>query len=1033
MTPEQDTFIQSVRNALFSLTLITWLLTTVLYASCQQQSCGCLFNDSCLWLTSVLAVMVSGDSRSRTYDRQRARDVDHRREQRDRSRSPNASDRRSGDRHDRKRKHSVDRSPHYRRRRSRSPDVKSKPANEETLTKPVSMDIFDIKNKDAEKKLEEEMQKRKERIERWRAERRARLIASGQIDIASESKATQAKAWTLEDDAEDDENDEVEDNSENANGENATPTTLPAKSEEGEDEPDPLDLFMEEVHQEIRQTRGLKPEEVGTGSSGSSKVIMVTKVNLQKEKVKGDIVEQNADALEYSDEEQDVDIEQAMSSLASQAKQLPITDHSKVYYRPFRKDFYVEVPELKRMSQEEVEAYREQLEGIRVRGKNCPKPIKKWAQCGCSRRLLELLKKYNYEKPTPIQAQSIPAILCGRDVIGIAKTGSGKTLAFLVPMFRHILDQPPLDEMDGPIAMVMTPTRELAMQIAKECKRFSRPLGLTTVCVYGGTGISEQIAELKRGTEIIVCTPGRMIDMLAANNGKVTNLRRITYLVLDEADRMFDMGFEPQVMKIIANIRPDRQTIMFSATFPRQMEALARKTLQKPIEVTVGNRSVVCRDVEQHAFVLEEEQKFLKLLELLGIYQELGNVLIFVDKQERADELVTDLMRAGYPCAPLHGGIDQFDRDSTISDFKKGVINLLVATSVAARGLDVKNMIMVVNYDCPNHYEDYVHRVGRCGRAGNKGYAFTFLLPSGQERNAGDLVKAFELAGQEVPLPLQMIWEAYVKQMASEGKTVKQGGGYGGHGYKFDEAEAEAVKSKRSMEKLVHGLQASDDDEEDIDQQIQSLMKSTRRVTEGSGLSVSMSGGQGAVQGNQQALEKAKQLARQINMERNIGVGAKDVTQQTAEAVLKGAITGPVNVSAKTIAQQLAEKLNEKLNYVPSEAPQQEQQQVFSRYEEELEINDFPQQVRWRITSRETLSQIQEYAEVGISVKGSYVPQGKEPKEGDRRLYLCIEATSELSIGRAKAEIVRVLKEELRKLASMSSAQMYNKAKYRVV
>ncbi|KHJ43271.1 hypothetical protein D918_06505 [Trichuris suis] len=232
---------------------------------------------------------------------------------------------------------------------------------------------------------------------------------------------------------------------------------------------------------------------------------------------------------------------------------------------------------------------------------------------------------------------------------------------------------------------------------------------------------------------------------------------------------------------------------------------------------------------------------------------------------------------------------------------------------------------------------------------------------------------------------------------------------------------------------LSFDVSASDDDEEDIDQQIQSLMKSTRRVTEGSGLSVSMSGGQGAVQGNQQALEKAKQLARQINMERNIGVGAKDVTQQTAEAVLKGAITGPVNVSAKTIAQQLAEKLNEKLNYVPSEAPQQEQQQVFSRYEEELEINDFPQQVRWRITSRETLSQIQEYAEVGISVKGSYVPQGKEPKEGDRRLYLCIEATSELSIGRAKAEIVRVLKEELRKLASMSSAQMYNKAKYRVV
>ncbi|XP_003366432.1 Pre-mRNA-processing ATP-dependent RNA helicase PRP5, partial [Trichinella spiralis] len=213
------------------------------------------------------------------------------------------------------------------------------------------------------------------------------------------------------------------------------------------------------------------------------------------------------------------------------------------------------------------------------------------------------VKKYNYEKPTPIQAQAIPAILCGRDVIGIAKTGSGKTLAFLIPMFRHVLDQPPLDDMDGPIGnerpvqycalvtLIMTPTRELAMQIAKECKKFSRPLNLSTVCVYGGTGISEQIAELKRGAEIIVCTPGRMIDMLAANNGKVTNLRRVTYLVLDEADRMFDMGFEPQVSKIIGNIRPDRQTVMFSATFPRQMEALARKVLEKPIEIILGNRS----------------------------------------------------------------------------------------------------------------------------------------------------------------------------------------------------------------------------------------------------------------------------------------------------------------------------------------------------------------------------------------------------------------------------------------------------------
>merc|ERR1719319_382434 len=290
--------------------------------------------------------------------------------------------------------------------------------------------------------------------------------------------------------------------------------------------------------------------------------------------------------------------------------------------------------------------------------------------------------------------------MSGRDCIGIAKTGSGKTLAFLLPLFRHIADQEELEEGDGPISIIMTPTRELCLQIGKEVRKFIKAVGgARVVCVYGGTGISEQIAELKRGAEIIVCTPGRMIDMLAANSGKVTNLKRVTFLVLDEADRMFDMGFEPQVMRVMENCRPDRQTVMFSATFPRQMEGLARRILQKPIEVQVGGRSVVAKEIEQHVAVLEEETKFLKLLEILGNYVDLGQVIVFVDKQEHADGLLKDLMNASYTsCSSLHGGIDQYDRDST---------------TVAARGLDVKKLVLVVNYDCPNHYEDYVHRPGR--------------------------------------------------------------------------------------------------------------------------------------------------------------------------------------------------------------------------------------------------------------------------------------------------------------------------------
>lgn len=423
--------------------------------------------------------------------------------------------------------------------------------------------------------------------------------------------------------------------------------------------------------------------------------------------------------------------------------------------------------------------------------------------------------------------------MSGRDLIGIAKTGSGKTLAFLLPMFRHILDQPPLEETDGPIAVIMTPTRELCMQIGKDIKKFTKSLNLHAVCVYGGTGISEQIAELKRGAEIIVCTPGRMIDMLAANGGKVTNLRRVTYIVLDEADRMFDMGFEPQVMRIIDNVRPDRQTVMFSATFPRQMEALARRILQKPIEVQVGGRSVVCKEVEQHVVVIEEDQKFLKLLELLGLYQEHGSIIVFVDKQENADILLKELMKAAYNCLSLHGGIDQFDRDSTIVDFKSGKVKLLIATSVAARGLDVKHLILVVNYDCPNHYEDYVHRCGRTGRAGNKGFAYTFITPE-QSRYAGDIIRAFELASVQVPEPLRNLWDSYKNKQESEGKKVHSGGGFSGKGFKFDENEAAAVNERKKFQKAALGLADSDDEdlEHDIDQQIESMFATKRTVKE---------------------------------------------------------------------------------------------------------------------------------------------------------------------------------------------------------
>ena len=593
----------------------------------------------------------------------------------------------------------------------------------------------------------------------------------------------------------------------------------------------------------------------------------------------------------------------------------------------------------------------------------------------------------------------------------------------------------------------MTPTRELCTQIGREVRKFLRALkGVRCVCVYGGTTISEQIAELKRGAEIIVCTPGRMIEMLAANSGKVTNMHRVTYVVLDEADRMFDMGFEPQVMRIIDICRPDKQMVMFSATFPRQMEALARRILMKPVEVAVGGKSIVCADIEQTVHIVEEEQKFLKLLEVLGKLSVEGQVIIFVDKQEHADSLLKDLMNASYTsCASLHGGIDQYDRDSTITNFKQGKIKHLVATSICARGLDVKELVLVLNYDCPNHYEDYVHRCGRTGRAGNKGFAHTFLTLE-QGRLAHDIIKALELSDALVPDELRKLWDDYKKQQEELGKKVKTGGGFGGSGFKFDESEATYTSEKKKFQKTVFGLQDSDDEdvEHQIDQQIEELMTSTRTVktvtaaeAASTGLvtganvapGANIGGGQPNVASDK--LEAAKRIAARLNLKNN----PKGVTQQAAESYLSGRPGQPL-ITTKTVAEHLAAKLNAKLNYQPTDeaaaGPAPDTKETFQKYEEELVINDFPQQARWKVTSKEALAQISEYSDAGITVRGTYFPSAKEPPEGERKLFLAIESTNELSVQKAKVEITRLLKEELMKIQT-SGIQRINKGRYKVL
>ncbi|KAF3273824.1 pre-mRNA processing RNA-helicase [Orbilia oligospora] len=684
----------------------------------------------------------------------------------------------------------------------------------------------------------------------------------------------------------------------------------------------------------------------------------------------------------------------AMASKMKKKKELPTVDHSKVQYEPFRKSFYVEPAELADMSTQEVNDLRLVLDGIKVRGANCPKPVQKWSLLGLPSATLDVINKLEYEKPTSIQAQAIPAIMSGRNVIGVAKTGSGKTMAFLLPMFRHIKDQRPLENLEGPIALVMTPTRELATQIFKESKPFLKALNLRGVCAYGGSPIKDQIAELKRGAEFIVCTPGRMIDLLAANSGRVTNLKRVTYVVLDEADRMFDMGFEPQVMRIIGNIRPDRQTVLFSATFPSQMEALARKVLIKPVEIVVGARSVVAAEVSQIVEVRTETTKFARLLEILGeLYDKEDDArsLVFVDRQESADSLLSDLMKRGYATMSLHGGKDQIDRDSTISDFKAGVSQVLVATSVAARGLDVKQLKLVVNYDCPNHMEDYVHRVGRTGRAGNKGTAVTFITPD-QERYAHDIAKALKLSGQDVPEEVQKLVSSFTEKVKA-GKEKASSSGFGGKGLDRLDQERETA---RKRERKAYGEEGNEGEEPDAEGEEVKTKTAIAATTTGS---------------------------KGPNLDDAIVVHKRDPAALAALAAAAAAAAGsPSGASNAAAANSVLDKVLAatsdiqkrltKANVLRSGAPIDNKGPDAGAYHATLEINDFPQKARWAVTNRTNIAKVLEATGTSITTKGSYYAAGKAPAAGqDPKLYILVEGDTELVVTNAMRELKRLLAE----------------------
>jgi ATP-dependent RNA helicase RhlE len=335
-------------------------------------------------------------------------------------------------------------------------------------------------------------------------------------------------------------------------------------------------------------------------------------------------------------------------------------------------------------------------------------------------RLLAGIKRAGYQMPTPIQNQAIPAALAGHDLIGTAQTGTGKTAAFVLPILHKLMHGPRKDTR----ALIVTPTRELAEQINQTIRMLSAGTHLRSATIYGGVGANPQIQALRKGVEIIVACPGRLLDLMARGH---VRLNRVEVLVLDEADRMFDMGFLPDVRRIIKAVPAQRQTMLFSATFPREVEKLANQSLQKPQRIAVG----ISRPAHTVSHALYPVPQHLKRGLLLALLKQTDteSVLIFTRTKHRARRLQHQIKKAGYKATSLHSDRTQNQRQAALKGFKNGQYQIMVATDIAARGLDVDSISHVVNFDMPDTADAYIHRIGRTGRAKRTGDAFTLVTP----------------------------------------------------------------------------------------------------------------------------------------------------------------------------------------------------------------------------------------------------------------------------------------------------------------
>ncbi|CCH60852.1 hypothetical protein TBLA_0D03520 [Henningerozyma blattae CBS 6284] len=653
-------------------------------------------------------------------------------------------------------------------------------------------------------------------------------------------------------------------------------------------------------------------------------------------------------------------------------KKVKEINFSQELLKPFPRQFFFQQVEKIRtgetpLSSEEIEELRFSIGNIRVHGgSTCPMPIINWAQLGLSSLTMNYITQIlKFETPTPIQAQAIPAIMSGKDIIGISKTGSGKTIAYILPLLRHVRAQKPLSRNEtGPIALVLAPTRELAIQINDEINNFlsNDNYQLNSICCAGGSDLRGQINIIKKGVSIIVATPGRYIDLLTLNGGNLLNTKRISFIVMDEADRLFDLGFEPQISQIMKTIRPDKHGVLFSATFPKKLRSFALKALNSPITITIDSENMINENIEQKFKICKSDnEKFNNLLDILnkhdyeniqssasrdGISNENDKkIIIFVSSQQISELIYNKLENNGFSPFLIHAGKPYNERVQNLENFRRAKNSILLCTEVLSRGLNVPETSLVIIYNAVKAFAQYVHTTGRTGRGIYRGVAISLLLEN-------DLPAAYILSKAMRPNELHAMspdQQIQLQRMSDEfAKGMKKGnfklfGGFGGKGL------------------------------DNLDEK--------RKINES---------------------KERKLFENSPNNENN-----RDEVAGTNSLPSSDNNTKVSEFSDGIVVPKLQYKINKSIE--PNNV---------ETYCAEVNVNDLPQLVRWEATKNTTLMFIKHETGCSITNRGKFYPEGKGPQSSkdEPKLYLLIEAKDEKDIRLSIELLEEKVKEGVKKV-----------------